>query len=117
MRSKKGSIVKESKTGEVQKLKNRIKRLERDKKILVSKLNSAEAALGCNVKFLKGSTEDLSVEELIEAAKDNKSLKNIRDDKTCPNCGKDDLKVMKTLFGILETCKCGYRNKRIDNED
>jgi len=114
MKSKKGSIVKEAKSGEVQKLRNKIKRLEKDKRILISKLNTAEAALVGNANFLKGSTEDLSVEDLIEAAKENKTLKEVRDGKICPSCGSEDLKVMKTLFGVLESCHCGYKKKRID---
>ena len=77
MKSKKGSIVKEAKSGEVQKLKDRIKKLERDKRMLISKLNTTEAALADNVKFLKGSTKDVSVEDLIEAAKTNKTLKEV----------------------------------------
>jgi len=112
MKSKKGSIVKEAKSGEIQKLKNRIKRLEKDKRILISKLNTAEAALAGNNSFLKGSTEDFSVEDLIDAAKENKTLKEIKDDKICPKCGAEDLKVMKTLFGVLESCMCGHRKKR-----
>lgn len=116
MKTKKGSITKQSKDGEVQKLKSRIKRLEKDKRILISKLNTAEAALLGSANFLKGSTEDLSVEELIEAAKENKSLKEIRTGKRCSNCGSEDLKVLKTPFGTMESCHCGLKLKVIDDE-
>lgn len=112
MKVKKGSIVKEAKSGEVQKLKNRIKNLEKKNKILVQKLNTAERALEHSAKFLKGSTEEFSVEELIEAANDSKTLKEVKDTK-CPKCGGSELKVMETLFGELANCPCGYNEKRL----
>jgi len=112
MKVKKGSIVKEAKSGEVQKLKNRIKNLEKKNKILVQKLNTAERALEHSAKFLKGSTEEFSVEELIEAANDSKTLKEVKDSK-CPKCGKNTLKTMETLFGKLSTCECGYMEKEM----
>jgi archaellum component FlaC len=113
MKVKKGAIVKEAKSAEVQKLKNRIKRLEKDKRELISKLNTLEAAFEKNIKFLKGSTEDVTVEDLIEAAKVNKSLKEVKADNQCPKCGSDELKTIKTLFGELDSCSCGYTNKRV----
>jgi len=116
MKSKKGSIVKQEKSGEIQKLKNRIKKLEKDKRILISKLNTAEMALEKNFKFLKGTTEDVSLEDLLEAAKKSKTLKEVKTKKRCSSCGSEDLKVMKTLFGVLESCHCGYRNKKIDDK-
>lgn len=110
---KKGSVVRQAKDGEIQKLKNRIKKLEKEKSILVTKLNTAEAALANNIKFLKGSTEDLSVEDLIEAAKTSKNLREIREDE-CPKCKGSELKITKTLFGTLCFCECGYTEKRIE---
>tara|TARA_R110000851_G_C13074764_1_gene565193 strand:- start:1950 stop:2291 length:342 start_codon:yes stop_codon:yes gene_type:complete len=110
---KKGMIVKQEKSGEVQKLKNRIKRLEKENRDLISKLNTVERAFDSSIKFLKGTTEDVSLEDLIDAAKENKSYKEIKNEKQCPKCGSSELKVMKTLFGELESCSCGYTNKRI----
>jgi hypothetical protein len=112
MKQKKGAIVKQSKDGEVQKLKNRIKKLEKDKRILISKLNTAEKALEHSERFLKGSTEEFSVEELIDAANKSKTLKEVKDTK-CPKCGGSELKVMVTLFGTLSTCECGFSKKEM----
>ena len=112
MKCKKGSIVKEAKSGAEQKLKNRIKNLEKKNKILIQKLNTAEKALEHSAKFLKGSTEELSVEELIEAAKDSKTLKEVKDNK-CPKCGGSTMTTMETLFGELKSCPCGYTEKRL----
>jgi len=112
MKQKKGSIVKEAKSGEVQKLKNHIKRLEKKNRILVQKLNTAETALEHSANFLKGSTEEFTVEELIDAANNGKTVKQMKDEK-CPKCGENELKTMVTLFGKLATCLCGYNEKRV----
>jgi len=113
MKDKKGAIIKEAKSGEVQKLKNQVRNLEKKNKLLISKLNTAEKALGQNIKFLKDTTEDISLEVLLDAAKDNKSLKEIEDNK-CPQCGKNELKIIKTLFGAVHSCKCGFMEKRVN---
>jgi len=112
MKHKKGTIVKEAKSGEIQKLKNRVKNLERKNKILIQKLNTAEIALEHSAKFLKGSTEEFTVEELIDAANNSKTAKNMKDEK-CPKCGENELKTIATLFGKLATCLCGYNEKRM----
>lgn len=104
--------MKEPKNAEVAKLKKRIRLLEKQKKELVSKLNSAERVLERNMKFLKGSVEDISVEELIEAAKEDKTLKEVKVEKECPNCGSKNLKVMNILGGKIEICPdCSHRGK------
>ena len=110
MKNKKGSIVKQEKSGEIQKLKNRIKNLEKKNKILVSKLNTAEMALEQNMKFLKGTTEDATLEDLLDAAKVNKTYKEVSGD-ICPKCDENELKTIKTLFGTLLSCICGYTEK------
>jgi len=112
LKSKKGDKVKEPKNAEVAKLKKRIRLLEKQKKDLVSQLKSAEKALERNMKFLKGSVEDISVEELIEAAKEDKTLKEVKVEKECPNCGSKNLKVMNILGGKIEICPdCSHRGK------
>lgn len=107
---KKGAKVKEEKDGQAGRLNKRIRRLEKDKKELISKLRTAEAALEKNLKFLKGSTEDVTVEDLIEAAKNGDNLKELKEKKECPNC-KKELTVFNTPFGNVETCPCGFRRK------
>ena len=59
---------KEPKDGEIQRLKNIIRRLESDKRKLLSERRTMEAAFDNTVTFLRGKTKDLSVEELIQAA-------------------------------------------------
>ncbi len=64
------------------------------------------------MKFLKGSTEDVSVEELTEAAKEDKTLKEVKDEKVCPNCGSKDYKIMEIRVGKIGVCPdCSHRGK------
>lgn len=117
MKVKKGTIVKEAKDGQVQKLKNRIKNLEKKNKILVQKLNTAEKALEESAQYLRDHTEDISVEELIKAAKDKKTLKEVEDGRACPNCGSKAYKSMPTLFGELKICQlCKHKETVVKND-
>ena len=112
MKAKKGDKVKEPKSGEISKLKKRIRLLEKQKRELISKLNTAERVLEKNMKFLKGSTEDISVEELIEAAKEDKTLKEVKEDRVCPSCSSENYKIMSIRGGKIGICSdCSFRGK------
>jgi predicted nuclease with TOPRIM domain len=106
------SPKREEKDGEVQKLKRRIKRLETDKSKLQSQVNTLKGALRSSETFLKGSTGDHSLEDLIEAAKLQKPLKQLEEkpDIMCPRCEKYEVTVSKMSVGDLILCKnkaCG----------
>lgn len=103
---------KEAKSSEVSKLKSHIRRLEKQNRDLISEVKTMEKVLEKNMKFLKGSTEDCTVEDLIEAAKESKTLKEVQHEQTCPKCGKK-LTVLSigNDSGRSFTCKCGYRRK------
>lgn len=73
---------KETKDGEVGKLKDTIRRLKSDITKLKSEIATYEAAFQKNITFLKGKTKDLTVEQLIAGAKKNQNLKQIEDAKT-----------------------------------
>lgn len=69
---------KEEKDGEVARLKKAIKRLQREKQMLISQLATVEKAFEKNVLFLKKSTDDLTVEQLVDAAKKEMSLAELK---------------------------------------
>jgi DNA repair exonuclease SbcCD ATPase subunit len=104
---------KEYKDGELNRLKKRIKKLEKENDRLKSELNSYEQAFKKTTKFLRDNTEEISLENLIKAAKSEKSLKEVKEESTsnkCPVCSAD-IKIMETLVGKIITCtKCSYRN-------
>ena len=113
-------IKKEYKDGELNKFKRRIKRLESENKRLKSELNAYEQAFKKTTKFLKDHTDDISLEELIKAAKEDKSLRDVEEEnaakKACPKC-LSELKIIKYPIGTLISCtKCDYRSMEKDSE-
>ena len=64
----------------VQKLKAAIRRLESDKKKLLSEVKSLEEALNANIRFLKKESEGISLDSLIKAANKKLTLKEIKED-------------------------------------
>ena len=108
---RRGGIVKEPKDGEIDKLKRRVKRLEKENKRLKSELNTYDSVFKVTSKFLKDTTEEFTLEKLIDAAKKGMGLKEIADDDTtkCPECGNSMTKI-KTAFGEIHLCNaCNHR--------
>lgn len=106
---------KEYKDGEVSRLKKRIKKLEKENYRLKSELNAYEQAFKKTTKFLKDHTDEISLEDLIEAAKQDKSLKEVeekvKDSNKCPKCGSEVKKLPTSIIGTIITCtSCNYRS-------
>lgn len=99
---------KEPKDGEVTKLKTRIRRLEKDNKQLKSELRSYDQVFKRMNKHIGHFTDEFSLEELIDAAKETrkpekkseKSVKNV-----CVECGSSDVFVGSLPFGKLHSCR------------
>lgn len=105
---------KDYKDGELNKLKNRIKRLEKENNRLKSELKAYDQAFKKTTKFLKDHTDEISLEDLIEAAKDGKSLKEVEEvpnvQNLCPRCFSPIKKLQKSKVGEIVVCtKCDYR--------
>jgi hypothetical protein len=106
--------VKESKDSEVQRLKKRIRKLEKEKAKLLSEVNTLEAYFKKTQKYIEGYVGGMPVERLIEAAKHNRNLKTIKEDKVKPLCKKcldGTVKENKGPYGIMIMCqnpKCNY---------
>lgn len=71
------SYPEKEKDGEVQRLKNALKRKDKEMEKLKSELKTYEAAFQKNIQFLKGKTKDLSLAELLEGAKKEQNLTKI----------------------------------------
>ena len=71
----------EAKDGETGRLKRRIARLEKENSILKSQLRTYDKAFHKNIRFLKGKTDDLSLEELIKGAQEELTVNEIREDR------------------------------------
>lgn len=119
----------EARDAEIGKLRKAIRRLESDKRKLISELTTLTTAFDKNIQFLRGVTKDLTVEELIQAARKELTLKQTKDQKehtiddmtkkwACHKCDTGVLKIIvfTNLEGTqyLRCCsnkKCGNRTK------
>ena len=107
---------KEAKDGQTEKYKQRIKRLEKEVRELKSKNKTLEAAFEKTVKVLKGSVEDITVQELIDGANNGQSIKEVKEEskhegENCPECS-EELKIMPIRGGEIAVCgNCTYRRK------
>lgn len=104
---------KEYKDGELNKLKRRIKRLEKENTRLKSELNSYEQAFKKTTRFLKDHTDDISLEDLVQAAKQDKSLRKVEKEHVeslCPKCFSKLKELPKSRIGKIIVCtQCEYR--------
>lgn len=67
--------------GEIKRLKDALKRKDREIEKFKSELKTLEAAFQENIKFLKGKTAKLDLQELIKGAQKSQSLKDIETEK------------------------------------
>lgn len=109
---------KEYKDGELNKLKRRIKRLEKENTRLKSELNSYEQAFKKTTRFLKDHTDDISLEDLVQAAKQDKSLRKVEKEHVeslCPKCFNKLKELPKSRVGKIIVCtQCEYRKVEKD---
>lgn len=111
---------KEYKDAELNKLKRRVKRLESENRRLKSELNSYDEAFKKTKRFLKDNTDELSLDDLIQAAKNGSSLKKTQEDveDACPKC-LNKVKKINSPVGIITVCDnihCDFRKteKKVD---
>lgn len=98
----------EEKDGELQKLKTRVKRLEKENDRLKSELRSYEQAFKNTNKFLRDNTKEISLEALIKAAKEGSSLRDVQKQelhRTCKYCLSIDVHVSDTPVGKMVVCR------------
>jgi predicted nuclease with TOPRIM domain len=74
-------------SGEVRKLKDKIRRLESDKRRLISELQTLKAAFEKTKLFIDNKLDGVSVEDVIKSVKANKKLAEIKKEElTCKYC-------------------------------
>lgn len=109
---------KEYKDGELNKLKRRVKRLEKENNRLRSENKAFEQAFKKTTKFLEDHTGDISVEQLIDAAKQGKSLRKVEKEHVeslCPKCFSKLKELPKSRVGKIIVCtQCEYRKVEKD---
>jgi len=107
------------KDSELNKLKKRIYKLEKENHRLKSDLNAYEQAFRKTSRFLRDSLDEISLEDLIEAAKSDKSLKEVKEieeekvEVRCPICFSDTKVIpMKDDKEVVICNSCSYRTTR-----
>ena len=103
------------KDSELNKLKKRIYKLEKENSRLKSELNAYEQAFRKTSRFLRDSLDEISLEDLIEAAKSDKSLKEVKEkvEVRCPICFSDTKVIpMKDNKEVVVCNSCSYRTTR-----
>jgi len=109
--------------GEIKRLKDALKRKDREIEKFKSELKTLEAAFQENIRFLKGKTAKLDLQELLKGAQKEQSLKQIETEKEitfkeledkwkCHKCTKGILKFIKIprQDGIFYMRKCNNPN-------
>lgn len=96
-------------------LRKKIKEQETEIKRLKSELKTLNAAFTKMTAYIKGNLDGVSVEKVVQAAKQDKTMVEIKKENSCPDCGAE-VKFSKLPFGKLEICvaACGYR--RVEND-
>lgn len=103
---------KEAKDGETTKLKGQIRKLQNENKKLKSELKSYDRAFKQMTKHIKQFTDDFSLEELIDAAKENKKpIKKEKAKDVCPYCFSENVFVGDLPFGGNKLISCQDCNK------
>lgn len=120
--NKKVPVKEKYKDGELNKLRNRVKRLELENKELIKKNNkllsevsTLETAFEESKKLIKQLDGETTLEEAIKrATKLNKYKKEQKKKKAakelCPECGDHNIRLIPSRAGTIIVCaKCQYR--------
>jgi predicted nuclease with TOPRIM domain len=82
-------------SGEVRELKDKIKRLASDKRKLIAELQTLKAAFQKTSAFIEEKFEGITVEEVLDIAKDKKSKKESAVEMECVKCHSTKLTHIK----------------------
>ena len=120
---------KEAKDGSTEKLKRRIKRLEKENDKLKSEVRTLEAYRELTDTYVGGKLDGVPVERVIQGVKKKSNLKRIKEYKpemidTCPDCRSRSTisELIRVPFrnGVVKICgNCDYKItlKGIDDEN
>ena len=111
----------EAKSGEVQKLRKRIKRLENENARLKSEVKTLERFVRETSDYVDGKLDGVPVREVIKGVEKKMKLKDIQKDElkeVCPKCLNIELKSVPYRAGRVLVCSnCEFRKTvKEDNE-
>jgi predicted nuclease with TOPRIM domain len=109
----KKSPIREAKDGEVQKLKRRIKRLEKENERLKSELRTLESFRSLTSDYIGDKLDGVPVEKVIRGVEKKHKLSKIKPDtikEVCQKCLRGELKKVPYRGGVVEVCgECQHR--------
>lgn len=91
-KSRKRGDKEESSEKTIKELKAANRRLKSDNERLKSEVATLHAAFEKTATYIKGNTDNVSVEKIIEGVKKGNTLKQIKDSEKCSKCGAKDVK-------------------------
>lgn len=101
---------KEAKSGEIQKLKSRIKRLEKENHRLKSEVHTLEQYKVLTSKYMDGELDGIPVEKVLEGINKSKKFNQIKkDNEGCPVCGGLLRKISYRAGSVIVCSSCDYR--------
>lgn len=103
-------VYPEENTGKEKELRKKIKEQEAEIRRLKTELKTLNKAFEKTAQYIKGNVDGVSVEKMINAAKQDKTMVEIKKEQACPDCGAET-KTNKLPFGRLEICSaaCGWK--------
>lgn len=100
----------------IKSLRQKLKKANAEIRRLKSQLRTYDKAFEKTKEYLKDHTSDISVEELIEAAKQDKTLGTLKKELyTCEVCGSKDVTTIPgNGFRVMLCQNCKHRKKIIN---
>lgn len=97
-------------SGEVRKLKDAIRRIESDKKKLISELETLKAAFQRTTHFLESKFDKIPVEEVLSLIKEKRRKKDLTPDPECVKCHSTNLTYFEAPGKKIKYClNCKHR--------
>lgn len=105
---------KEAKDNEVQRLKRRVKRLEKENERLKSEIKTLESFRDLTSDYIEGKLDGVSVENVIRGVEKKQKLNSIKkpDDikEVCAKCLRGEIKKIPYRGGVVVVCgNCEHR--------
>lgn len=113
---------KEAKSGELQKAKQRIRKLEKEVARLKSEKKTLESYKDLTNEYIGGKLDGVPVEKVIRGVQKQQRLSKINEEpdirEACPKCISSELKIVTYPGGKVKLCrKCQFREVIKENTD
>ena len=90
----------------IKELKAANRRLKSDNERLKAELSTLQAAFDKTSSYLKGNTDNISVEKIIEGVKKGSTLEQIKKQNKCTKCGSHSVKEF-SVINVGKIILCG----------